>query len=176
MSCRAVLSIGSNVGDSLGILRGVIDSARTDGLLLAASAVYATSPWGGVEQDDFLNVTMLVEGFDTAGDWLAWAQAREAAAHRTRDVRWGPRTLDVDVVTVAVDGREIRSDDPVLTLPHPRAHERAFVLVPWLDVDRDARLAEVAVRELVDRLGPEEVAGVRRLDPRAPGARGGVAE
>lgn len=165
MTCRAVLSIGSNVGDSRAMLRGVVEAARAEGTLRAVSDLFATAPWGGVEQDDFLNATMLVEGFDTPGDWLDWGRERERLAQRTREERWGPRTLDVDVVTAVVDGRETRSDDPVLTLPHPRAHERAFVLVPWLDVDPDAELAGAAVRGLVDGLDADELSGVRRLGP-----------
>jgi 2-amino-4-hydroxy-6-hydroxymethyldihydropteridine diphosphokinase len=99
--------------------------------------VYETAPWGGVEQDDFLNAILVVD--DPATDaygWLAKAHACEQAAGRTRDVHWGPRTLDVDVIDV--DGST--DDDPDLTLPHPRAHQRAFVLVPWADVDPDAVL------------------------------------
>lgn len=90
----------------------------------------------------------------------------EASADRVREQRWGPRTLDVDVVTC--DG--IRSDDPELTLPHPRAHERAFVLVPWLAVEPDATLdvdgADVRVDELLAQLDASERDGVRRTTQR----------
>ena len=130
---RAVLSIGSNLGDRLGHLRSVVDSLHP----VLVSPVYETAPWGGVEQDDYLNAILVVD--DPATDaygWLARAHACEQAAGRTREVRWGPRTLDVDVIDV--DGAT--SDDPVLTLPHPRAHERAFVLVPWADVEPHAVL------------------------------------
>lgn len=130
---RAVLSIGSNLGDRLAHLRSVVDALQP----IRISPVYETAPWGGVEQDDFLNAVVIVD--DPATDaygWLARAHACEQAAGRTRDVRWGPRTLDVDVIDV--DGGV--SADPDLTLPHPRAHERAFVLVPWADVDPDAVL------------------------------------
>ena len=128
-----MLSIGSNLGDRLAHLRSVVDALHPTGI----SPVYETAPWGGVDQDDFLNAILIVDdpGTDAYG-WLARAHACEDAAGRTRAVRWGPRTLDVDVIDV--DG--IGSDDPDLTLPHPRAHERAFVLVPWADVDPDAVL------------------------------------
>jgi 2-amino-4-hydroxy-6-hydroxymethyldihydropteridine diphosphokinase len=128
-----VLSIGSNLGDRLAHLRSVVDALQP----VRVSPVYETAPWGGVEQDDFLNAILIVD--DPATDaygWLEKAHACERAAGRIREVRWGPRTLDVDVIDV--DGTT--SDDPVLTLPHPRAHERAFVLVPWADVDPDAVL------------------------------------
>ncbi|WP_305093729.1 2-amino-4-hydroxy-6-hydroxymethyldihydropteridine diphosphokinase [Prescottella sp. R16] len=158
---RAVLSIGSNIGDSVGHLQTVVDGLRD--WIVAVSPVYATAPWGGVEQQDFLNATLIVDDPDAdSREWLRRAQRLEAEAERVREQRWGPRTLDVDVVTC--DG--LRSDDPELTLPHPRAHERAFVLVPWLDVDPDATLdvdgRPTRVDALLDRLDATEIAGVRR--------------
>jgi 2-amino-4-hydroxy-6-hydroxymethyldihydropteridine diphosphokinase len=145
----AVLSIGSNVGDRLAHLQSAVDALRP--WLRAASPVYETVPWGPVEQDDYLNAVLLVEDATaTARDWLNRAQRAEQAAGRDRahEVRWGPRALDVDVV--AVD--DVVSDDPRLTLPHPRAAERAFVLVPWLAVDPEATLRGVPVRDLVARI------------------------
>jgi 2-amino-4-hydroxy-6-hydroxymethyldihydropteridine diphosphokinase len=123
----AVLSLGSNVGDRRAHLRAAVEVLEP----VAVSPVYETAPWGGVEQDDFLNLVVLCD-YDAPEAWRR-AQQAEAAAGRVRDVRWGPRTLDVDVVVA--DG-----SDRALVLPHPHAHERAFVLVPWLDVDPDAVL------------------------------------
>jgi 2-amino-4-hydroxy-6-hydroxymethyldihydropteridine diphosphokinase len=140
----AVLSIGSNVGDRLGHLQSAVDAMRP--WLRAVSPVYETEPWGPVVQDDYLNAVLVVADADARpADWLDRAQAAERAAGRTRDTRWGPRTLDVDVVTVD----DFHSDDPELTLPHPQAAQRAFVLVPWLDVNPEARLGERAVRDLL---------------------------
>jgi 2-amino-4-hydroxy-6-hydroxymethyldihydropteridine diphosphokinase len=154
----AVLSIGSNLGDRLAHLQGAVDSLRS--WVRAVSPVYETAPWGPVEQDDYLNAVVIVDDPDAApGDWLARAHAAEQGAGRTRDVRWGPRTLDVDVV--AVD--DVVSDDPRLTLPHPRAAQRAFVLVPWLAVDPSASLGGRPVRELLAEL----VAGADPSDVRA---------
>jgi 2-amino-4-hydroxy-6-hydroxymethyldihydropteridine diphosphokinase len=148
----AVLSIGSNLGDRLAHLQGAVDAVRR--WLVAVSPVYETAPWGPVPQDDYLNAVLLVEDSTaTARDWLTRAQAAEQGAGRTRDVRWGPRTLDVDVV--AVEG--VRSDDPELTLPHPRAHERAFVLVPWLDVEPEATLDGAPVERLVREVDRSDV-------------------
>ena len=146
---RAVLSIGSNLGDRLAHLRSVVAALGP----VAVSPVYETAPWGGIEQDDYLNAIVVVDdpGTDAYG-WLARARELERAAHRIREVRWGPRTLDVDVIDV--DGGS--NADPELTLPHPRAHERAFVLVPWADVDPDAVLPGHG--RVADR------AGVRRTD------------
>jgi 2-amino-4-hydroxy-6-hydroxymethyldihydropteridine diphosphokinase len=155
---RAVLSIGSNLGDRLGHLQRVVDALRP----VAVSPVYETAPWGGVEQEDYLNAVLVVTdpGAD-AREWLARAHRLEAAAGRVRDVRWGPRTLDVDLLDV--DGTV--SADPVLTLPHPRAHERAFVLAPWADVQPGAELAgHGPVAELAARVLAADPTAVRRRD------------
>lgn len=149
----AVLSIGSNLGDRVAHLRSAVDALRP--WLRGVSPVYETAPWGPVAQDDYLNAVVLVD--DSAAsprDWLARAHAAEHAAGRTRDVRWGPRTLDVDVIDVD----EVVSEDPQLTLPHPRAAERAFVLVPWLVLSPDATLGGRPVRDLVAGL---DAGGVR---------------
>ena len=123
----SVLSLGSNVGDRLGFLRLGLCVLEP----VAVSKVYETAPWGGVDQRDFLNVVALCP-WDAAESWRR-AVAAETSAERVRDVRWGPRTLDVDVIWAT-------GADPAVELPHPRAHERAFVLVPWLDVEPDAEL------------------------------------
>lgn len=156
---RAVLSIGANLGDTVGALRLAVDEFRP--WLEAVSPVYRTPPWGPVSQDEFLNAVLIVaDSTASPGDWLRRAHAAESAAGRVRDVRWGPRTLDVDVVDV--DG--LHTDEPELTLPHPRAAERAFVLVPWLAVDPHAELDGVAVAELLAALPAEDVDGIR-LEP-----------
>lgn len=149
-----VLSLGSNLGDRLAHLRGAL--AHLPGVV-ATSAVYETDPVGGPEQGAYLNAAVLL-GHGDARAALVAAQAAEAAAGRERRERWGPRTLDVDVVWAP---RPV--DEPDLQVPHPRAGERAFVLVPWLDVDPDARLGDVPVRELLARLGD---AGVRPVGQR----------
>ncbi|MDT4909677.1 MAG: 2-amino-4-hydroxy-6-hydroxymethyldihydropteridine diphosphokinase [Pseudonocardiales bacterium] len=152
----AVLSIGSNLGDRLAAVQGAVDAFRP--WLLAVSPVYETAPWGPVPQADFLNaVVVAADAQAAAADWLARAQAAERAGGRTREVRWGPRTLDVDVI--AVD--DVVSDDATLTLPHPRAAERAFVLVPWLAVQPDAQLSGQPIRNLLATLPPDSVTGVR---------------
>jgi 2-amino-4-hydroxy-6-hydroxymethyldihydropteridine diphosphokinase len=157
---RAVLSLGSNLGDRLAHLRAAV--AGFADALVAASPVYETAPWGGVEQDDFLNAVVIVDDPDTdAWGWLHRGQALEQASGRVREVRWGPRTLDVDVVTV--DG--VTSADPELLLPHPGTPERATVLRPWLDVDPDAVLpGHGTVAALLAALGPEGEVGLRRRD------------
>jgi 2-amino-4-hydroxy-6-hydroxymethyldihydropteridine diphosphokinase len=111
--------------------------AATPGLAITAvSPVYETAPVGGPEQPDYLNAVVVAETSRPATDLLGRAHAIEAAAQRIRAERWGPRTLDVDIIAY---GEEV-SRDPVLTLPHPRAQERAFVLAPWHDADPGAIL------------------------------------
>jgi 2-amino-4-hydroxy-6-hydroxymethyldihydropteridine diphosphokinase len=156
---RAVLSIGGNLGEPAVALRSAVDSLRP--WLVAVSPAYRTPPWGPVEQPEFLNAVIIADDpAASARDWLDRAQAAERAAGRVREVQWGPRTLDVDVVDV--DGSV--SDEPDLILPHPRAHERAFVLVPWLAADPDATLRGTAVRELLAGLPGADVATVRVAD------------
>ncbi|GIJ28203.1 2-amino-4-hydroxy-6-hydroxymethyldihydropteridine diphosphokinase [Micromonospora qiuiae] len=139
---RAVLSLGSNLGDRLGHLRTAL--AAFGDSVLVVSGVYETPPWGDTEQPAYLNAVLLAAD-PAAGpyDWLALARAAEQAAGRVRDPRrrFGPRTLDVDVVAVwTEDDRPVLSDDPELILPHPRAHLRAFVLRPWIDIQPYAQL------------------------------------
>jgi 2-amino-4-hydroxy-6-hydroxymethyldihydropteridine diphosphokinase len=157
---RAVLSLGSNLGDRFAHLRAAVTGFAD--AVVAASPVYETAPWGGVDQDDFLNAVLIVDdpGTDAWG-WLRRGQALENASGRIREVRWGPRTLDVDVVVV--DG--VVSSDPELLLPHPGTPERATVLRPWLDIDPDAVLAgHGPVAALLTALGPDAEVGMRRRD------------
>ncbi|WP_067698537.1 2-amino-4-hydroxy-6-hydroxymethyldihydropteridine diphosphokinase [Nocardia jejuensis] len=168
---RVVLSIGSNLGDRLSHLRSVVDALRPR--LLAVSSVYSTPPWGGVPQQDYLNAVVVAE--DPAlepSDWLRLGQELEQAAERVREVRWGARTLDVDVVWAAQLRRDVqvefRSTDPTLTLPHPQAHNRAFVLIPWLEVEPAAVLDATGtprpVHEWLTALPADERVGVRRTE------------
>ncbi|MFT4043224.1 MAG: 2-amino-4-hydroxy-6-hydroxymethyldihydropteridine diphosphokinase [Gordonia sp. (in: high G+C Gram-positive bacteria)] len=171
---RAVLSAGTNLGDRAGYLRSVVEGFGTD--VVAVSSVYATAPWGGVAQPDFYNITLIVEGARTPRDWLDAGVALEHAADRVREKHWGPRTLDVDVITVtdlAAGAMPVISDDPVLTLPHPHAAQRAFVLVPWLEIDPDAVLPTAAgprrVDDLIAALPADERVGVRVVGEQALG-------
>jgi 2-amino-4-hydroxy-6-hydroxymethyldihydropteridine diphosphokinase len=135
---RAVLSVGANLGDRLGTLQGCVQAiARLrDTDVVAVSPVYETAPVGGPPQPDYLNAVLLIQTGLPPRDLLAAIYGIEADFGRVRAERFGPRTLDVDIIDYA--GQV--SDDPALTLPHPRAHERAFVLAPWHDLDPDAGL------------------------------------
>jgi len=161
---RAVLSLGSNLGDRLAHLRAVVEDLAD--ALIAASPVYETQPWGGVEQGPFLNAVVVADDPVTdAWGWLRRGQRLEAAAGREREVRWGPRTLDVDVVTVSDRAGSVRSDHPDLRLPHPGTVERATVLRPWLDADPDARLpGHGPVAGVLAALGPDAERAMARRD------------
>jgi 2-amino-4-hydroxy-6-hydroxymethyldihydropteridine diphosphokinase len=137
-SRRAALALGSNQGHRLDILQGAVDAlGGTDGVdVLAVSGVFETDPVGGPEQPDFLNAVVVVVTSLSARALLTRAHEIEQEFGRVRTQRWGPRTLDVDVLVV---GDEV-VDEPDLVVPHPRAAQRAFVLVPWLDADPDATL------------------------------------
>ena len=175
----AVLSLGSNIGDRAGYLAAAVRALGDD--VRAVSEVYRTPPWGGVEQDDFYNVVVLVDGPDDEHGaallappepgvddddpwrWLTVCRELENAAGRQRGVRWGPRTLDADVIAVGSGHHAVVSDDPELTLPHPRAHERAFVLVPWAELDPGARLPGYG--PIADLLDAMDTRGIVRLGP-----------
>jgi 2-amino-4-hydroxy-6-hydroxymethyldihydropteridine diphosphokinase len=152
----AVVSLGSNLGDRLAHLRAGVEVLRQQLVVEAVSAVYETDPVGVDDsQSAYLNAVAILTT-DDAERALAAAQLAEAAEGRERPYRWAPRTLDVDVV--AVDG--FTSDHPRLTVPHPRAHERAFVLLPCLEVEPAAELPGLgSVRDLLSGIGE---AGVHR--------------
>lgn len=155
----AVVALGANLGDREASLRGALDALdATDGVAVdAVSPVAATRPVGGGDQPEYLNAVALVRTRLAPDELLAALHRIEAEFGRVRLERWGPRTLDLDLITYGVvqTATEVVSDDPHLTLPHPRAHERAFVLVPWSQVDPEALLrvpsgAVRPVRELAD--------------------------
>ena len=152
---RAVLSIGSNMDDRRALLQTVFDEFAAE--TVAASPIYSTPPWGVTDQDEFLNAVLIVDVEESPLELLRRGQALEQAAERVRVRHWGPRTLDVDIVQV----EGVTSSEPELTLPHPYAHERAFVLVPWLAADPDARLGDTPVADLIAALDPAEVEQVK---------------
>jgi 2-amino-4-hydroxy-6-hydroxymethyldihydropteridine diphosphokinase len=165
---QVVLSIGSNLGDRLARLQSVLD--RLCEAVRAVSPVYETAAWGGVEQGPFLNAVLIAEDPTLDGHgWLRLAQEMEEAADRVRGQRWGPRTLDVDLISCCQPSSEgdieVLSLDDGLTLPHPLAHLRAFVMIPWLEVDPDAVLTVAGgkrpVSKLLAQLDPADRASVR---------------
>jgi 2-amino-4-hydroxy-6-hydroxymethyldihydropteridine diphosphokinase len=159
MRARAVLSAGANLGDRLGTLQGCVQAIAglPDTDVLAISPVYETIPVGGPPQPDYLNAVLLIQTGLPPRDLLDAIGGIEARFGRVRAERFGPRTLDIDIISYA--GQV--SDDPELTLPHPRAHERAFVLAPWHDIDPGA---ELPGHGPIDRLlAGLDQAGVRKV-------------
>jgi 2-amino-4-hydroxy-6-hydroxymethyldihydropteridine diphosphokinase len=164
---RTVLSIGSNLGDRMARLQSVLDGLGP--AVRAVSPVYETDAWGGVEQGPFLNAVLVADDPRLDGQgWLRRGQELEQEAGRVRRQRWGPRTLDVDLITCHDGDVEVISRADDLTLPHPLAHLRAFVLVPWLAVDPDATLTVAGeshpVQRLLSEIERSERDGVRPTD------------
>ena len=152
---RVVLSIGSNLGDRLARLQSVVDGLGET--VRAVSPVYETDPWGRLEQAPFLNAVLIADDPESDGQaWLRRAQEFEQAAGRIRGERWGPRTLDVDLIacyrTGSAGANQVIAREDNLTLPHPLAHLRAFVMIPWLAVDPDAELTVPGGLRRVDQL------------------------
>ncbi|MFG2693535.1 2-amino-4-hydroxy-6-hydroxymethyldihydropteridine diphosphokinase [Kitasatospora sp. NPDC048407] len=160
-SRTAAVALGSNLGNRLETLQGAVDALEdTPGVRVTAlSAVYETDAVGGpAGQPNYFNAVAVLRTSLPPRDLLERANAVEDAFGRERTVRWGSRTLDVDLLTY----EGVLSDDPQLTLPHPRAHERAFVLAPWQDADPQAEVpGHGPVAELLAGLGGAEGQGVR---------------
>ena len=155
-----VLSLGGNQGNvGAALARAVaLVGALPQVRLTAVSDVYRTPAWGRTDQPDFLNMVALGETTLSPHALLARTQAIEHDLGRVRGERWGPRVIDIDLVVVGDES----CDDPTLTLPHPRAHERGFVLVPWLNADPTASLpGHGPVRDLVANL---DTASIVRVD------------
>lgn len=153
---RSVLALGSNLGASSDTLvLAVADLVEPGNVRLhAVSPVVRTKPVGGPDQPDYLNMVIEVETDLGPYELLAHCQAVEDRHHRKRTVRWGPRTLDVDIITYG----SWASQDPALTIPHPRAASRAFVLQPWAWMDSGAQLGGRPVIELAAEA--EDLAGL----------------
>jgi 2-amino-4-hydroxy-6-hydroxymethyldihydropteridine diphosphokinase len=164
---RAALGLGANLGDARGALRAAVAGlAGTPGVqVLAVSGLWASAPVGGPVQPDYCNAVVIVQAEGSPEALLALAQQLEAAAARTREVRWGPRTLDVDLLDVIHE----RRDTPELTVPHPRAHLRRFVLTPWAQVAPEwplqpAGMASRSVADWADALADDPSQAMELLE------------
>jgi 2-amino-4-hydroxy-6-hydroxymethyldihydropteridine diphosphokinase len=136
---RAVLSLGSNLGNSAEILSSAAEALNEVSEVIALSSFYQTRPVGGPPQPDFMNAIIIIETNLEPEELLLVAQAIEGAHGRERNentVKWGPRFLDIDLIKCD----EMLINSPDLTIPHPRAHEREFVLRPWNEIDPAATL------------------------------------
>jgi len=160
---EALLALGGNIGDVRDTLDRAI-AALCDGKeirLIARSTDYATPPWGIADQPPFVNLCIAIDTSLTSRALLARAQAVERAfgRDRAREQHWGPRTLDIDILTYD----DLVLKEPELTLPHPRLFERAFVLVPLAEIAPERLIAGVRVRDALARL---DAAGIGKLPPR----------
>ncbi len=133
---KAVVSLGANVGDPKANLDLAVALLREATDVIAVSSYLQTKPVGGPEQPDYLNAVAIVESELPAKDLLAVLNGIETAMGRTREIHWGPRVIDLDLIQY---GGLLVSDEK-LTLPHPRAHERRFVLAPWFEIEPEAIL------------------------------------
>jgi 2-amino-4-hydroxy-6-hydroxymethyldihydropteridine diphosphokinase len=133
---KAVISLGSNIGSPKANLDLAVGLLREATELVAVSSYFQTKPVGGPEQADYLNAVAIVESELPAQDLLAVLNGIETAMGRTREIHWGPRVIDLDLIQYG--GLLVK--DEKLTLPHPRAHERRFVLAPWFEIEPEAIL------------------------------------
>ena len=152
---KAIISIGSNLGDRLHYLELAFTQIEklTQTQIIARSSIYETAAIGGPEQDAYLNAIVLVETGLEPLDLLTALQDIEMAAMRTRDVKWGPRTLDLDIV----DYENFNSNTYELQIPHPRAKERRFVLEPLAEIDSDWNLSGQKVSNLLKNVSDQNV-------------------
>ena len=164
-----VIALGANLGGVQATLEAAVRAlADVDGLRISAvSDLFETDPVGGPEQPVYLNAVVLARTRLAAFALLTELHAIEAERGRVRETRWGARTLDLDLIQYGdpETGSEQISQDPELILPHPRAHERAFVLAPWQELDAEAQLrvgnALVPVSELLERVDAVNPGGIR---------------
>ena len=146
---HVVIAMGSNLGERQATLDNAVSKMSSFCTSMKVSSYIETDPVGGPEQPIYLNAVVVCETELTPHDLLKALQAIEDEAGRTREVRWGARTLDLDLITYG----QLMSDDPDLLLPHPRAHERRFVLAPWNEVDSNAHLPGIGkVSDLLNSL------------------------
>ena len=133
---KAIVSLGANIGDPKANLDLAVALLREATEVIAISSYLQTKPVGGPEQPDYLNAVAIIESELPAKDLLAVLNGIETAMGRTRDIHWGPRVIDLDLIQYG----GLLVNDEKLTLPHPRAHERRFVLAPWFEIEPEAIL------------------------------------
>lgn len=162
MAVMAFLGLGSNIGERLANLQAAVEELdRQSGLRVSASSrIWETDPVGGPPQPDFLNAVVQVETDLEPLDLLGACHRVESALGRVRDVRNGPRTIDIDVLLFDM----LTLDDPRLSIPHPRMTQRGFVMLPLMDLDPHASLPDGTPLAAV-RLGPASTAGARPFAP-----------
>lgn len=162
VTTQALIAFGGNVGDARTTLaRAVVTFCDGEQVrLIRRSSDYRTPPWGVEDQPPFINACILIETTLPPHELLARGQMVERlfGRDRTRETRWGPRSLDIDLI----DYGDRIVDEPDLTLPHPRVLERAFVLVPLAEIVPDWRIDGMTINEALNRV---DIGGIKRLPP-----------
>ena len=155
---RVFLSLGSNMGQKVDYLDNAVDIIKKNEFIhnVKVSSVYQTDPVGYLDQDVFVNIAVLLETTLEPYDLLKVCQDVEQALNRERLIRWGPRTIDVDIILYD----DLTLDDEELTIPHPRMHERAFVLVPICELDSELVIQSQKIQTLIETV---DVSGVRKI-------------
>lgn len=164
---RAYLGLGGNIGDPASAMAAALRALDADAGVdvVAVSSLYRTPPWGLTDQPDFLNAVAAVDCRLGARDLLALCLEVEASLKRVRDIRWGPRVIDIDILMFGSE----RIDEAGLQVPHPRMVERAFVLLPLSEIAADAEVDGKTVAAWADAL---DTAGITKLESPAAWWRG----
>lgn len=150
---KAVIALGANLEDPEAAVELAITLLKESTDLVARSSLYSTKPVGGPPQPDYVNAVCIVDSQLPAHDLLDLLHGIEKSMGRVRKEQWGPRVIDLDLISYG----SLQSSDEVLTLPHPRAHERRFVLEPWLEIDPDAALPlHGQVRNILAQIPPSK--------------------
>jgi 2-amino-4-hydroxy-6-hydroxymethyldihydropteridine diphosphokinase len=148
---RAVVALGANLEEPRRAVELAIELLKQSTDVIAISSMYETAPVGGPEQDNYINAVVTLESELPAADLLALLHGIEKSMGRVRDERWGPRVIDLDLIQYGI----LLSKSEELTLPHPRAHERRFVLEPWHEIDPEAiLLTHGRIDQLLEQLPP----------------------
>lgn len=159
---KAYLGLGTNMGYREGYLRQACEiiQKHSDIDILKISKVYETKAWGYKEQEDFLNICVEIETTLSPEELLETCQYIEEELNRVRLIRWGPRTIDVDILFF----NDIISKNEHLTIPHPRIKERAFVLIPLMDLNQELMIEDKPISYYFSKLSKEEINEVREVE------------
>lgn len=155
---KAYLSLGSNIGQKVDYLNKAVDIIRKNDFIhmVKVSSYYSTDPVGYLDQEEFVNLAVEIDTSMKPYELLALCHHIEETLNRVRLIRWGPRTIDVDIILF--DDLVMKND--VLTIPHPRMHERGFVLIPIQELNPELVIKGQTILTLIDQLPPS---GVRKL-------------
>jgi len=147
-----VIAFGANLDQPVDTLKGAYIKLAMLWKVVGASSLYRTAPVGGVEQGDFTNAVAVFETELSPTEVLDELHRVENEFGRTREIRWGPRTLDLDIIAAWCDGEPVTMDTTDLTIPHPRAFERSFVTVPWNGISLPSKFRELPGHGSIDQL------------------------